>query len=514
MASSSSSTFQSSNYDVFLSFRGTDTRKNFVDHLYSALKQQGIHTYKDDETLHKGETITPSLLKAIKESQIAVIVFSENYADSSWCLDELAYIMKCKRKSGLIVLPVFYHIDPSQVRRQKRKYGEALAKHESDGEKVKSWRKALEDVGNLSGWETEHIANGHESPCIEEIVNTISNRLCVAVSSDDEDLVGIRIRLQDLKLKLEMESNGDVLMVGIWGVGGGGKTTLASSIYYEISSKFDGCCFLENIREESSKHGLPKLQEKILSLVLKQKQMDVNRVEEGKILMEGRFCRKKVLIVLDDVNHLDQLKALAGSIKWFGKGSRVLITTRDSHLLHAHKVNVIYNISLLEDSEAIKLFYKYCRPIEVQEKLLKDVISYVGGLPLAIKILGSFLCDKDTSEWISALERLKDIPDIDIVEKLKISYDGLKPVEKELFLDIACFFRGYNTNVAMMMLDACGLHSTIGVKVLIQKALIHVPPGGYLKCMTCYKKWHTTSFEKKILKVLKNIAGFGKRKMF
>ncbi|KAI3693368.1 hypothetical protein L6452_33203 [Arctium lappa] len=200
MASSSSSSFHSTpptswKYDVFLSFRGTDIRYTFVDHLYLALAQQGIDTFKDDEELPRGETIHPSLLKAIEDSQIAIVVFSENYADSSWCLQELEHIMKCKVERCQIVIPIFYHIDPSEVRKQKRKYGEAFAKYEAEKKNVESWRKALFDVGNLSG----HVADGPETIFIKKIVKEISERLCVAIPSDNEDLIGIEDRLEDLK---------------------------------------------------------------------------------------------------------------------------------------------------------------------------------------------------------------------------------------------------------------------------------------------------------------------------
>ncbi|KAJ9554620.1 LOW QUALITY PROTEIN: hypothetical protein OSB04_018665 [Centaurea solstitialis] len=475
MASSSSSSSRSWEYDVFLSFRGTDTRDTFVDHLYSALVQQGIYTYKDDQTLPPGETIGPSLLKAIEESQIAVVVFSENYADSSWCLQELAHIMKCKHERGLIVIPIFYHVDPSELRNQKRKYGEAFEKHELEKKNVESWRKALKEAGNLSGY----VANGPETVFIKQIVDTISNRLCATISSDDEDLIGIKGRLQDLKSKLAIDSR-DVVMVGIWGLGGGGKTTLASALYDEISTNFDGSCFIKDVREESSKHGLPRLQKEILLLVLKLKAEEV--VGDVGRLIKSRFRRKKVLMVLDDVDHLDQLKELAGSNAWFGEGSRIIITTRDNHLLTAHGVNMIYNISLLNHDEAIKLFRKHAprrnRPLEDYEMLSKDVVSYACGLPLALKVLGSFLCDKDMSECMSALARLKEIPDGDIVQKLKISYDGLKPMEKELFLDIACFFRGHRKDEIMVILEACGFYPVIGIKVLTQKALITVSKKG------------------------------------
>ncbi|KAJ9541615.1 hypothetical protein OSB04_028121 [Centaurea solstitialis] len=299
------------------------------------------------------------------------------------------------------------------------------------------------------------LENLPETVFIKQIVDTISNRLCPSNSSGNEDMIGIESRLQDLRSKMEMVSDG-VLMVGIWGLGGGGKTTLASALYDEISSKFDGSCFLKDVREESSKHGLPRLQKEILSLVLKLKTEEV--IGDVGRLIKSRFRHKKVLMVLDDVDHLDQLKELAGSNAWFGKGSRIIITTRDKHLLTAHKVNVVYDISLLNDDEAMKLFCKHVlwhgRPIEDYEMLSNDVVSYARGLPLALKVMGSFLCDKNMT---------------DIVGKLKISYDGLKPKEKEL---------GVKKDYAVVILDACGFHSTIGIKVLVQKALITVSEKG------------------------------------
>ena len=122
MASSSSS-FPSSSisstskwtYDVFLSFSGEDTRNTATDSIYYALKEKGINTFKDDQKLEKGKTIKPELLKAIKESKFAVVILSENYAFSTWCLDELVEIIDCKKKMKITVLPIFYDVDPSEV---------------------------------------------------------------------------------------------------------------------------------------------------------------------------------------------------------------------------------------------------------------------------------------------------------------------------------------------------------------------------------------------------------------
>uniref|UniRef100_A0A2N9EHG9 ADP-ribosyl cyclase/cyclic ADP-ribose hydrolase n=1 Tax=Fagus sylvatica TaxID=28930 RepID=A0A2N9EHG9_FAGSY len=140
-------------YDVFLSFRGEDTRKSFTDLIYFALRQKGIKTFKDDKDLEKGETISPALLKAIEESRSAIVILSKNYASSTWCLDELAKIIHCKKEMGMRVLPVFCDVEPSDVRKQLGTFASAFIEHEKRfKEKVKLWRAALSHVGNLAGW--------------------------------------------------------------------------------------------------------------------------------------------------------------------------------------------------------------------------------------------------------------------------------------------------------------------------------------------------------------------------
>jgi len=150
-------------YDVFLSFRGEDTRQTFTDHLYTTLVHAGIHTFRDDDELRRGEEISDHVLRAIQESKISIVVFSKGYASSRWCLNELVEILKCKRKkTGQIVLPIFYDIDPSYVRKQNGSFAEAFVKHEECFEEklVKEWRKALEEAGNISGWNLNDMANG------------------------------------------------------------------------------------------------------------------------------------------------------------------------------------------------------------------------------------------------------------------------------------------------------------------------------------------------------------------
>ena len=147
----------SKKFDVFLSFRGEDTRKQFTDHLYSSLNQKGIYTFRDDKELERGKPISPELLKAVEESRFAVVILSKDYASSSWCLEELSKIVECNKVKGQIIIPVFYHVEPTEVRKQTGNYGEAFAKHQQvfkdDAEKVKRWREALFEVASISGWD-------------------------------------------------------------------------------------------------------------------------------------------------------------------------------------------------------------------------------------------------------------------------------------------------------------------------------------------------------------------------
>ncbi|POO04165.1 TIR domain containing protein [Trema orientale] len=163
VASSSSSSSSNSTwkkYHVFISFRGEDTRKTFTSHLYHAFSVKKINAYIDEESLKKGDNISPSLLKAIEESMISVIILSENYASSRWCLDELNQTLRCNETHNQIVVPIFYGVDPSDVRKQQRSYASAFAAHENrfkdQVEKVQQWRNSLTRVADFSGFDSSN----------------------------------------------------------------------------------------------------------------------------------------------------------------------------------------------------------------------------------------------------------------------------------------------------------------------------------------------------------------------
>lgn len=177
-SSSSSSTKPKQTHEVFLSFRGEDTRKTFTSHLNSALRRLDIKTYIDDN-LERGDEISQALLKAIDEAKLSVIVFSKNYATSKWCLDEVVKILECRKNKGQIILPVFYEVDPFHVRHQLGSYAEAFVKHEqrfgSTMNIVQKWRDALGEAANHSGWDCS--INRTEAELVEEIAMDVLQKL-------------------------------------------------------------------------------------------------------------------------------------------------------------------------------------------------------------------------------------------------------------------------------------------------------------------------------------------------
>ncbi|XP_030513701.1 disease resistance protein RUN1-like [Rhodamnia argentea] len=480
-------------YHVFLSFRGPDVRDNILSHLYKALDRRGIYTYIDSEELRKGERISDALTKAIEESRIALILFSENYASSAWCLDEVVKMMECKETDDLIVLPVFFKVEPKEVREGRKSYKKAFDSHEKkySKEDVKKWKKALEDAGNLSGWEFNdgvitQFTTGtpiqlgsrafkDEAELVESIVKEISIQLNRRPLHVAKYPVGIDSRVRELKSKWNMKSRDETLTIGLWAMGGMGKTTLAKALYNSTFRDFEGSVFLDGIKGTSRESpNMARLQEKLLSQILMTKEIPVPSVHEGINSIKEKLCRKRVLLILDGVDNICQTDALAGAHDWFGKGSTIIITTTDEGVL---KINgaCIYEVKALEDAEARELFKKYAsgnRKVEIREDLLDKALQYTHRLPLALEVLGCAFCASSERKWEGELNKFVKSPDQTINAVLKLSYDGLDEDRKEIFLHIACFFNGWSRKYVEGVLDSCDLDAASGVDDLIRRSLI------------------------------------------
>ncbi|KAH9782893.1 Disease resistance-like protein DSC1 [Citrus sinensis] len=478
MASSSSSC----NYEVFLNFRGEDTRKSFTCYLYDKLYEgKKIKTFIDDEELRRGDEISPALLNAIQGSKISVVIFSKDYASSKWCLNELVKILECKNTNGQIIIPVFYGVSPSDVRHQNGTFGdrfdELKKQFEDKPEMVQKWRDALTETSHLAGHESTKFR--HDAELVNKIVDDVLKKLeKITVSTDSSNgLVGLNSRIEQIKPFLCMDLWDTVHIVGIWGTGGIGKTTLAEAIFDQFSGEFDGKYFAKNVRRKSeTEGGLEDLQKEMLSTILSEK-LEVAGPNIPQFT-KGRVRRMKVLIVLDDVNKDEQLEGLIGGLDQYGPGSRIVVTTRDKRVLEKFGVEKIYRVNGLKFDEAFEHFCNFAvKENHCPEDLYRHswrVVWYADGNPLVLKVLGSSLYLKGKSHWENVLDDLNRICESDIhgiYDTLKISFKELTPRVKSMFLDIACFLEGEDKDFVLRILDDSGSHR---LDVLVDKSLITV----------------------------------------
>nr|XP_011470001.1 PREDICTED: TMV resistance protein N-like isoform X2 [Fragaria vesca subsp. vesca] len=473
-ASSSLSSGGRWNYDVFLSFRGQDTRKIFVGHLHKALDLKAINAFIDSEDLCKGNDLS-ELLRAIEDSRLSVIVFSQDYASSTWCLKELVKILECAATKKRLVVPIFYEVEPSDIRKLKGSFAEAFVKHEQDSnvdmEEVNRWKIALTEASNLSGWDSRNYKD--DAKFIDKIVEDISEKLVHISSNKVNDLVGIDSHIEKMRTLLRLGED-DVCVVGVCGMPGIGKTTIARAVYDEIVCQFEHYCFVENVKEGFKNNGARHMQEELLSRIFGERVRCIGALSKGsKIIME-RLRKKKVLLVLDDVENVAQIEALIGKQHSFGCGSRIIVTTRDIRSLGG--VEVRYSPTFVSDDEALELFMQYAfrtnQPSREYDTLSRRAVEYAQGLPLALKVLGAFLDNKSICEWEDELEKLKEIPHIEIQGVLRTSFDGLDASQKDIFLDIACFFRGMEKGYVTRILESCGFYPHSGLRVLFDRALV------------------------------------------
>ncbi|XP_042979967.1 disease resistance protein Roq1-like [Carya illinoinensis] len=340
--------------------------------------------------------------------------------------------------------------------------------------KMQRWKEALTEVVGLFGFT---LGDRYEPKIIQKIVQEVLRSINGKYLNVSKHPVGIEYRVRDVHNMLLSVGVNDTRILGIFGIGGVGKTSLAKAIYNSFIDQFEGSGFLANVRETSKQeNGLIQLQETFLRKILGEKSLKVENIDDGINLIKETVCGKRVLLLLDDVDQLFQINNLLEECDWFGFGSIIFITTRDEHLLTSYNVHLRHKVKELNHDEAFRLFcwnaFKNEKPHNGFVQITKDVIRYNGGLPLALTVLGSYLHNRDIHHWKSALEKYKRIPHNDIQEKLRIGYDGLEENEKCIFLDIACFFTGEKEEYVTKILDGCGFFPNSGIKVLMDKSLI------------------------------------------
>ncbi|KAL3744355.1 hypothetical protein ACJRO7_013597 [Eucalyptus globulus] len=470
------------NYYVFLSFRGSDTRNGFVDHLYHRLQDVGLSfhpnfVFKDDKDLPKGEDIDANLISAITRSKVSIPIISENYAASYWCLRELSQIVECKENRKQIVLPVLYKVKPKDVREMQGKFGDAFRchKHKFDKEVKRKGQEALKKAVAYSVYESEKFASGHEGELVKELVKTIlSKQQHDFLPSLPKDLVGIDdhvARVMNLAKKSVDTASSETQIIMIYGIGGIGKTTLATTIYKKLSNKFEYRSFLKDIRETINRKGVKYVQYlHILNLTTESGHGE----HDSGIEMIRHTCKeKKVLILLDDVDCEDHLGKLIGGCT-FTSGSWIIITCRDKSLLKSEYKG--YELKGMNHKDSLLLFSRYAlrgeQPSTKLAALSRGIVRTTGGLPLTLMIIGSLLKGKPEHIWIEMQEKLEKMPNKDVQKMLGITYDSLEYEEQQMFLDIACLFIGIHKRIAIYLWKDILWCQHSGLDRLIELSLI------------------------------------------
>ncbi|MBA0665463.1 hypothetical protein Goklo_005316 [Gossypium klotzschianum] len=381
--------------------------------------------------------------------------------------------MHRKDTQGHIVLPIFYHVDPSHVRNLGGSFKTSFNHHESNRlHQVQRWKTAFAEVGKLKGW---HIEGGKfdrpETEYIKDIVEYVIKKLMSSkFRTASAELIGIEDQKKTILRLIEKE---DSRLIGLWGQGGIGKTTLSDVIYNEISYKFEDSCFLLNVREKFKQQGMESLRNELLSKLLNQA-IHVHTPSIGSTLIQERLSNKRVLVVLDDVNDSDQIDCFG--VKHFGDGSKIIVTSRDRQVLQNGGVDKIHEVKKLNKDDSLQLFstfaFKLLNPAADFRDLSNKFVDYAQGSPLALKVLGSKLYKKSRKEWESEVDKLKEYDQPKISQILRSSFDDLDEVEKNIFLDIAIFFKGTRKKDVEEILSCCYKGAVCGISNLIDKCLL------------------------------------------
>eukprot|EP00253_Pinus_taeda_P015666 PITA_15666 len=490
-ASTSQGNTNSYVYQVFLNHREPDVRKTLATDIYNGLKKLGLSVFLDQRELRSGEKLNPQIEWAIRTASVHVAIFSPNYAQCRCCLDELVQMLE----SGSTIIPVFFEVEPADLRWTRggyRRYpgeigyrpyardlGELERKRTLNGQPrydpktMRKWRNALSAVADIVGFE---LKDNEYWQLVQKVVQQVVKKFPKPPLDVAKYPTGLDEKIKDVDRTLSLQRQSEkATILGIVGFGGVGKSTLAKQFFNRERSNYDRSCFLFDVRSKS----LPSVQSRLLKDLI-QSDAQINSVAEGIEML--KTVSQRCLIILDDIDHIDQMDALcAPVIDTIDVGSLILITCRNKDVLISAGIGgpSIYTLKVLnvEHSQNLFCWHAFGQPSPVVgfEKVVEEFLNVCNGLPLSLKVLGALLRGTDDLKlWNAQLRKTsKELPK-DIRSTLRISYDALDEEEQQIFLDIACFFIGEDRDTATRVWDGSNSEGLLGLWKLENRCLVEV----------------------------------------